>query len=108
MTAKKPKFNMDEFVGKALVKAIKKKKIDVDISSLIEVPIICLDKLDEKLLKKTNDAKRQVYYQKEDEEALFAAADHQGWTGTGFPVTPEDKYVDKDLVDGVVVVKGKK
>ena len=97
----KKKFNMDEFVGKTLVKAIKKKKIDVDISTLIEVPPICLDRLDEKLMKKTNEAKRQVYYQKEDEAELFAAADHQGWIGTV-------KYVDKDLVDGVVVVeKGK-
>ncbi len=100
--AKKPKFNMDEFVGKTLVKAIKKKKIDVDISSLIEVPHICLDRLDETLMKKTNEAKRQVYYQKEDEEELFgaAASGRKGWIGTG--------YVDKDLVDGVVVVKDKK
>ena len=102
MAAKKPKFNMDEFVGKTLVKALKKNKIDVDISSLIEVPIICLDRLDETLMKKTNDAKRQVYYQKEDEEELYKAAAHDdiGWIGTG--------YVDKDLVDGVVVVKEKK
>lgn len=97
MAAKKSKFNMDEFVGKTLVNAIKKKKIDVDVSKLIEVPPIFLDRLDETFMKKTNDAKRQVYYQREDEEALVAAFNDVGWIGTG--------YVDKDLVDGVVVVE---
>lgn len=96
--AKKPKFNMDEFIGKTLVNALKKKKIDVDVSKLIEVPPIFLDRLDETLMKQTNDGRRQVYYQKEDEEALVAAFnDNIGWIGSG--------YVDKDLVDGVVVVE---
>ena len=54
----KKKFNMDDFVGKVLLKAVKDKKVDIDVGKLIEVPELFLHRLDEAFLKKTNDAKR--------------------------------------------------
>jgi len=79
----KKKFNMDDFLGKVLVKAVKDKKVDIDVGKLIEVPDVFLHRLDESFLKKTNDAERANKDGRKDEaDFIDAVRDASDPTGT--------------------------